>query len=296
MTPRFAGVLIVGPAAPKRLGRRYPAPMNDYRDVALEVARRAAALARDAPDADEDDARIRARWAAPTWMTTRSWWAIGLAALLMVVALPMWRLVADRSGPEARVSSAPLPGPDDAGRMPHTGVAASTAGNGGRDSAQSAPGTATRTRSAETFHRRSDLTAQPAPGAGSESGMGRKERAAKAQSTAATATVADLPAPADVSPPAAQAARTTALTLQVASFSSRRNAGRALAELQRAAVDGARLQQVHVGGKKFWRLRVGPIDAARVPDVAARIARLGFEQPQPVRLTSLDDGARDSPR
>ena len=126
--------------------------------------------------------------------------------------------------------------------------------------------------------------------------MGRKERAAKAQSTAATATVADLPAPADVSPLAAQVARTTAITLQVASFSSRRNAGRALAELQRAAVDGARLQQVHVGGKKFWRLRVGPIDAARVPDVAARIARLGFEQPQPVRVTSLGDGARDSPR
>jgi hypothetical protein len=60
------------------LGRRYPAPVNDYRDLPLEVARRAAALARDAPGADED-ARIRAWWAAPTWMTPRSWWAIGLA-------------------------------------------------------------------------------------------------------------------------------------------------------------------------------------------------------------------------
>jgi hypothetical protein len=264
--------------------------MNDYRDVALEVARRAAALARDAPDADED-ARIRA-WRAPrTWMTTRSWWAIGLAALLMVVALPMWRLVADRSGPEARVS-APPPGPHDAGGMPHTGVAARTAGNGGRGSAQGAPGTATRTRSAETSQRRSDLTAQPAPGAGSESGMGREERAARPQSTAGTAIVAGLPAPAEVSPPAVQVSPATAITLQVASFRSRGNAGRALAELQRAAVDGAHLQQVRVGGKAFWRLRVGPMDAARVPDVAARIARLGFEQPQPVRITSLDDGAR----
>jgi hypothetical protein len=96
--------------------------------------------------------------------------------------------------------------------------------------------------------------------------------------------------------PQRRAARTTAITLQVASFRSRGNAGRALAELQRAAVDGAHLQQVHVGGKAFWRLRVGPIDAARVPDVAARIARLGFDQPQPVRITSLDDGARDRPR
>jgi hypothetical protein len=282
---------MVGPAAPKRLGRRYPAPMNDYRDVALEVARRAAALARDAPGAGED-ARIRAWWAARTWMTTRSWWAIGLAALLMVVALPMWRLVADRSGPEARVSSAPPPGPHDAGVMPHSGVAASTAGNGGRDPAQGAPGTATRTRSTETAQRSSDLAAQPAPGAGSEPGIGGKERAAGAQSTATTATVAGLPAPADVSPPAAQVAPTTAITLQVASFRSRGNAGRALAELQRAAVDGAHLQQIHVGGKAFWRLRVGPMDAARVPEVAARIARLGFEQPQPVRLTSLDDGLR----
>src|SRR5688500_8818346 len=102
--------------------------MNDYRDVALEVARRAAALAHGAPDADED-AR-RAWWAAPDWMTTRSWWAIGLAALLVVVALPMWRLVADRSRPEARVSSAPPPGPRDVGRMPHSGVIASAAGNG----------------------------------------------------------------------------------------------------------------------------------------------------------------------
>jgi hypothetical protein len=265
--------------------------MNNYRDVALDVARRAAALARDAPGAGED-ARIRAWRAAPAWMTPRPWWAIGFAALLMVVAVPMWRLVADRSGPEAGVSSAPSPDPHDAGRIPHTGVAASTTGNGGRDPAQGAPGAVTRTRSTETSQRRSDLTAQPAPGVGSEPGMGRKEPAARPQSTAATATVAGLPAPADVSPPAAQAAPTTAITLQVASFRSHGNAGRALAQLQRAAVDGAHLQQVHVGGKVFWRLCVGPMDAARVPDVAARIARLGFEQPQPVRITSLDDGPR----
>lgn len=291
MAPRIAGVLIVGPARAKAPEQGYPAPMNDYRDVALEVARRAAALTRGAADADED-ARIRAWWSAPPWMTTRSWWAIGFAALLVVVAVPMWRLVAHRSGPEVRMSSAPSPGPHDAGRMPHTGVAAGIAGDGRRDPAQGAQGTATRTRSTETSRRRSDLTAQPAPDAGSEPGIGGKERAVGPQSTAATATVADLPAPADVSAPTAQTAPITAITLQVASFRSRGNAGRALAELQRAAVDGAHLQQVHVGGKSFWRLRVGPMDAARVPDVAARIARLGFDQPQPVRITSLDDGAR----
>lgn len=269
--------------------------MNDYRDVALDVARRAAELARGAPDADEN-ARIRGWWSAPAWMTTRSWWAIGLAALLMVIALPIWRLVADRSGPEAPASSAPTPGPDDAGGMPRSGVAASTAGNGGHGSAQGTPGTETRTRSAETSHHRPDAPTQLAPGASGEPGMGRKEPAARPQSTTATATVADLPAPADVSPPAVQAARTATITLQVASFRSRGNAGRALAELQRAAVDGAHLQQIHVGGKAFWRLRVGPIDAARVPDVAARIARLGFDQPQPARITRLDDGARDGPR
>ena len=73
------------------------------------------------------------------------------------------------------------------------------------------------------------------------------------------------------------------VTLQVASFADQRNAGHALAMLQRAAIDGARLQDARVDGRQVWRLRVGPIDAARAPELAARVVGLGFDQPQRVR-------------
>lgn len=73
------------------------------------------------------------------------------------------------------------------------------------------------------------------------------------------------------------------VVLQVASFANRQNAGHALALLQQAAIDGARLQDALVDGRQVWRLRVGPVDAARAPELAARVVGLGFGQPQRVR-------------
>ena len=73
------------------------------------------------------------------------------------------------------------------------------------------------------------------------------------------------------------------VVLQVASFSDDRNAQHALALLQGAAIGNARLLDADVNGKKIWRLRIGPVAAATAPELAARIAGLGFGQPQRVR-------------
>lgn len=71
--------------------------------------------------------------------------------------------------------------------------------------------------------------------------------------------------------------------LQVASFASPENAERALAMLRNAGVPGARLQDANVGGKRIWRLRVGPLAENAVTPLASRIAGLGFGQPAVVR-------------
>jgi rare lipoprotein A len=75
----------------------------------------------------------------------------------------------------------------------------------------------------------------------------------------------------------------TALVLQVASFAARTNAEHALGMLTGAGIDGARLLDAQANGRKVWRLRVGPIAAAAVPELVARIQGLGFGQPQRVR-------------
>ena len=73
------------------------------------------------------------------------------------------------------------------------------------------------------------------------------------------------------------------VTLQVASFANQVNAGHALAMLRKADIAGARIQDASINGKPMWRLRVGPVDPARAPDLAARVVALGFDQPQRVR-------------
>ena len=76
---------------------------------------------------------------------------------------------------------------------------------------------------------------------------------------------------------------TGGVQLQVASFASIDNAERALSMLRGAGVPGARLQDATVGGKRIWRLRVGPLAADAVSPLASRIAGLGFGQPAIVR-------------
>jgi rare lipoprotein A len=79
------------------------------------------------------------------------------------------------------------------------------------------------------------------------------------------------------------AATADGVVLQVASFSNPQNAQHALALLQGAAIGNASLLDADVNGKKIWRLRIGPVDAAAAPELAARVVGLGFGQPQRVR-------------
>ncbi len=83
--------------------------------------------------------------------------------------------------------------------------------------------------------------------------------------------------------PLAAATPPLALQLQVASFSSRDNADRALARLTAAGIADARLNDVPGQGRRLWRLRVGAPDVATAEALAGRIASLGFDRPQIVR-------------
>ena len=73
------------------------------------------------------------------------------------------------------------------------------------------------------------------------------------------------------------------VTLQVASFSSQRNAEQALSLLRGAAIVQAQLLDADINGRKVWRLRIGPVSEAATAELAARIVGLGFGQPQRVR-------------
>ncbi|HSD17312.1 MAG TPA: septal ring lytic transglycosylase RlpA family protein [Thermomonas sp.] len=113
--------------------------------------------------------------------------------------------------------------------------------------------------------------------------------AAAAATTAGVAAVAPPP-PSPVNAAALVAASTATsagsvddITLQVASFANQQNAQLALALVQDAAITRARLLDADINGKKVWRLRIGPVAASQAPELAARIAGLGFGQPQRVR-------------
>ncbi|WP_454832315.1 septal ring lytic transglycosylase RlpA family protein [Pseudoxanthomonas wuyuanensis] len=80
----------------------------------------------------------------------------------------------------------------------------------------------------------------------------------------------------------AVAAGIAAIQLQVASFASRENADRALAQLSAAGIAGS-LSDIVSNGRKLWRLRVGAPDHPTAAELAGRIAGLGFGSPQWVR-------------
>lgn len=75
----------------------------------------------------------------------------------------------------------------------------------------------------------------------------------------------------------------TSVQLQVASFASRENADRALAQLTAAGIGSASVSDVDSNGRKLWRLRVGAPDLTAATELAGRIAGLGFGRPQVVR-------------
>jgi len=103
---------------------------------------------------------------------------------------------------------------------------------------------------------------------------------ASAAAAAARAAAGPPPktAPAD---PAARALGS--ILLQVASFSSRDNAARALGQLASAGIVGASLSDIVSGGRTLWRLRVPASDSSSASELAGRIAGLGFGLPQVVR-------------
>ncbi|TZF88947.1 SPOR domain-containing protein, partial [Cognatilysobacter lacus] len=81
----------------------------------------------------------------------------------------------------------------------------------------------------------------------------------------------------------AAATPTDAVTLQIASFSTRDNADRALATLRGAGIAEARLLDAIANGQPIWRLRVGPLPAGNEAELAARLRGLGFASTQRVR-------------
>ncbi|MBA3486750.1 MAG: septal ring lytic transglycosylase RlpA family protein [Lysobacter sp.] len=103
---------------------------------------------------------------------------------------------------------------------------------------------------------------------------------------AATTTVPETVASASVQileAPTTAARAGGATTLQVASFSARANADRALTVLHDAGIAAARLLMGSVDGREVWRLRVGPLEPDTATQLSARIAELGFGPPQRVR-------------
>lgn len=97
-----------------------------------------------------------------------------------------------------------------------------------------------------------------------------------------------VPAPYSASATAQAAVETDAasanmVTLQIASFASHDNAQRALAMMNNAGIEGAGLFDAVIDGRRFWRLRVGPVATVAVSALTTRITRLGFEPPNVVR-------------
>ena len=110
---------------------------------------------------------------------------------------------------------------------------------------------------------------------------GQPDAATKPMTTPLPAT-ATIPS-ARMSTSAPVAVKTFDVVLQVASFASQDNAGRALAMLQAAGIGAARLQDAQVNGQKLWRLRVGPLDGVSAVELSSRISGLGFGAPRIVR-------------
>ncbi|WP_313442318.1 septal ring lytic transglycosylase RlpA family protein [Stenotrophomonas sp.] len=106
----------------------------------------------------------------------------------------------------------------------------------------------------------------------------------------AVAAAAPRPAtPARVGPAPAAAAPTLsqqvvgAVMVQVASFSSRDNATRAMGQLSAAGIVGATISDIVAGGRTLFRLRVPANDHASAAELVGRIAGLGLGSPQIVK-------------
>ncbi|MBW8773960.1 MAG: septal ring lytic transglycosylase RlpA family protein, partial [Stenotrophomonas sp.] len=106
---------------------------------------------------------------------------------------------------------------------------------------------------------------------------------------AAASTAPRAVAPAPVRTAAAPAAPSLsqqvvgAVMVQVASFSSRDNANRAMGQLNAAGIVGATISDIAAGGRTLFRLRVPATDHASAAELVGRIAGLGLGSPQIVK-------------
>lgn len=147
------------------------------------------------------------------------------------------------------------------------------------------------TRTAAPTEYRFDMRRDGKPMSADEFDAWMKTRQVRVATSRPTPRAASTPAVAPPPPPPAQAAAEVARTatvgdpvvLQVASFTARANADRALSMLRAAGIDDARLLDADANGQKVWRLRVGPLQALAAPELAARLVGLGFGTPQRVR-------------
>lgn len=89
--------------------------------------------------------------------------------------------------------------------------------------------------------------------------------------------------PAPASSPSLSQKVVGAVMLQVASFSNRDNANRAMGQLNAAGIVGATISDIAAGGRTLWRLRVPANDHASATELAGRISGLGFGSPQIVK-------------
>ena len=96
--------------------------------------------------------------------------------------------------------------------------------------------------------------------------------------------VASIPPPAvaSVPPPVAPAPGGGARMLQVGSFGSRANADALAARLKASGIDGASISEADVGGRRLYRVRVGPVaDAAQAAQLADRLRAAGVPDARP---------------
>jgi cell division protein FtsN len=70
--------------------------------------------------------------------------------------------------------------------------------------------------------------------------------------------------------------------LQVGSFGSRANADALAARLKASGIDGASVSEADVGGRRLYRVRVGPVtDAAQAAQLTDRLRAAGIPDARP---------------
>lgn len=121
-----------------------------------------------------------------------------------------------------------------------------------------------------------DVAPPPVPGTNADAGTAKPGTAAPpAPSPKPRSATAELPAKPEAAP--APAALASAWAVQLGAFSSQAKAEQLVAELRKRRY-AAFVLEYRAGGQVLYRVRVGPEqDRARAAEIAARLAKDGFE-------------------